>query len=503
MKTFPILLIAFILQSALVHAQPRPPVSPDASKEAKALLELYYSISGKFTLTGQHNYPSTGDKNSKFAKKYTGQTPVIWSCDMGFAAAGDYDSYLARPEIVKEAIRQHKKGSIITLCWHAVPPTSDEPVTFQPRRKVSPDSLESVQGQLPDEQFRELLTPGTRLYNRWARQVDSIAVYLKQLQDAGVPVLWRPYHEMNGDWFWWGGRIGELSSAALYRQIFDRLVNYHKLNNLIWVWNVDRPSTPVRKFSNFYPGDEYLDILSVDVYGSDFNQAYYDSLIALSHGKPLIFGEVGNPPSPEILKDQPLWASWVIWAGMVKNTTRAQYDILLNDARLISKEDESYFRIINPFREASGMPDLPLKSRYPADFTGEWLLNETESTTGPNGTTNLPYKLLVDQEEDELIVKKYVTVEWDADRESEEDYKLSGTEMKSMVRNNPRISTVSWEKSPASMTITTSWTFKRGDQNIDMKSTENWSIDPSGKKLTIVQKSKDQRGGKLGYDRIM
>jgi mannan endo-1,4-beta-mannosidase len=206
---------------------------------------------------------------------------------------------------VKEAIRQHKKGSLVTICRHAVPPTADEPVTFQPPRKVAADSLESIQGQLTDEQFKELLTPGTRLYIRWARQVDSVAVYLKQLQDAGVPVLWRPYHEMNGDWFWWGGRVGEYSSADLYRQLFDRYVNYHKLTNLIWVWNVDRPSTPIRIFSNFYPGSEYLDILSLDVYGSDFNQAYYDSLMVLSKGKPLLFGEVGNPPSPEILETQP------------------------------------------------------------------------------------------------------------------------------------------------------------------------------------------------------
>jgi len=70
---------------------------------------------------------------------------------------------------------------------------------------------------------------------------------LKQLQDANVPVLWRPYHEMNGDWFWWGGRYdGKYTTAALYRQIFDRLVNYHKLNNLIWIWSVDRPSQPGR-----------------------------------------------------------------------------------------------------------------------------------------------------------------------------------------------------------------------------------------------------------------
>jgi mannan endo-1,4-beta-mannosidase len=56
-----------------------------------------------------------------------------------------------------------------------------------------------------------------------------------------VPLLWRPFHEMNGTWFWWGGRRGEYGTAALYKMMFDRLVKHHKIKNLIWVWSVDRP----------------------------------------------------------------------------------------------------------------------------------------------------------------------------------------------------------------------------------------------------------------------
>ncbi len=337
------------------------PVNPNATPEARALLDLFYRISGKYTLTGQHNYPNTKDRNTRFAAEYIGQTPAIWSTDMGFAEDGNSDSYLARPDIVREAIRQHNKGSIITICWHAVPPTADEPVTFQPRGQVAPDSLASVQGQLLDEQFKEVLTPGTRLYKRWAAQVDSIAVYLKKLQEANVPVLWRPYHEMNGDWFWWGGRIGENSTADLYRQLYDRMVNYHKLNNLVWIWSVDRPSTPIRKFSNFYPGNNYLDILALDVYGSDFNQAYYDSLMVLSKGKPIVLGEVGNPPTLDILDNQPNWGYWVIWAGMVRNLTKKQHLELVNDPRMLSQEDPAYWEVMAPLQESMRIGIVTIK----------------------------------------------------------------------------------------------------------------------------------------------
>jgi mannan endo-1,4-beta-mannosidase len=98
--------------------------------------------------------------------------------------------------MIQEVIRQYRNGAVIALTWHAVRPTEDEPVTFH----------DSVQGHLTDWEWRQLLTPGTDLNTRWCRQVDRIAGYLKELQDAGVPVLFRPYHEMNGSWFWWGGR---------------------------------------------------------------------------------------------------------------------------------------------------------------------------------------------------------------------------------------------------------------------------------------------------------
>ena len=470
------------------------PVTPNASREAKALLDLFYRISGKYTLTGQHNYPATKDRNSKFAAKYIGQTPAIWSTDMGFAKEGDTDSYLARPDIVKEAIRQHKKGSLVTICWHAVPPTANEPVTFQPDRRnpAPPDALASVQGKLLDEQFKDVLTPGTELYKKWEAQVDSVAVYLKKLRDANVPVLWRPYHEMNGDWFWWGGRVDENSTSALYRQLFERYTKVHKLNNLIWVWNVDRPSMPVRKFTNFYPGNDYLDIVSLDVYGSDFNQAYYDSLKVLSLGKPLYFGEVGNPPTLNVLDVQPLWTGWVIWAGMVRNLTKKEYAVLVNDPRVLSQEDPAYWEVMNPFRKECGLPLLPLKPKYTVSFTGEWLANEDKSDAP--GMASSAYKLIVDQDDDILNVKRFTIVEWGDDRISNDEILLDGTEMVSEFFNSPRISVAKFDDATQSIQISTTMKFNRGGQMSEMKSREEWRLINNGKSLQIKRVSPDFRG---------
>jgi hypothetical protein len=131
------------------------PVTPNASPEATALLAYIQSLSGRHILSGQHNYPATGDRNSRFAADYIGQTPVIWSQDFGFAAEGDKDSYLARPAIIQEAIRQHRQGAIVTLCWHAVPPRGQSP-SFQPCRiPTRPHGRRSR--HLLDRQFQDLL----------------------------------------------------------------------------------------------------------------------------------------------------------------------------------------------------------------------------------------------------------------------------------------------------------------------------------------------------------
>lgn len=300
---------------------------------------------------------------------------------------------------------------------------------------------------------------------------------------------------MNGDWFWWGGRVGANSTDDLYRQMFDRLVNFHKLNNLVWVWNVDRPSTPIRKFSNFYPGDKFLDIASLDVYGSDFNQAYYDSLKVLAKGKPILFGEVGNPPANEVFEHQPNWASWVVWSGMVRNTTKKQYQELVNNPRMLFQESPGYWEVMAPYRKACGLPVLPLKSKCPVNYSGNWIFKEEKSDVGKNGTGNIPREIIIDQDGDLLHVKKQVDTEWGDEQTTNEDILLDGSETKSEFFNSPRTSKASWDGDSKTVKINSVVKFNRGGQITEMKSSEVWSLQEEGKVLKIVQTSTGFRGG--------
>lgn len=427
-----------------------------------------------------------------------GKTPVVYSTDWGFALGGDKDSYKARQKIVDEVIKQNKLGSIITICWHAVPPTADEPVTFQPLPGADSSKLESVQGRLLEKQFEDILTPGTALYKHWCKQVDTIAVYLKKLQDAHVPIIWRPYHEMNGNWFWWGGRVirDKYSTVRLYRQLFDRLVNYHKLNNLIWMWNVDRPSTPQRKFSNFYVGNNYFDIASLDVYGSDFSQRYYDSLLALAKGKPIALGEVGNPPTPEVLKLQPKWTYYVIWAGMVRNTTKKEFKKLTNDSHVLTLDDEAYRIAIAPYRQVAGLDPLPLKVFKPADFSGEWKFDEDASTLDNSGTGNIPYRLSVTKNDNIIDLKRTLISEYSDPAIVDEILPLDGKEkpFKAPFGHAPMMVSAHQSTNGDTLFVDSKMTFTNGGRTNEAITNEVWTTKNDGQVLSIKQSATTFRG---------
>ncbi len=345
-----IALIAFAF-AALLSAQTAAnssPVNPHASPEAKALLKYFYSISGKYVLSGQHNYPNHIARWSDRTYDFTGKYPVIFGQDFGFSGGEDKDSVEARPAVIAEVERQWRNGAIPTLTWHCVRPSSDEPVTFR----------ENVQSDISDFEWNELLTPGTALHARWIQQVDVVAGFLRQLRDAHVPVLFRPYHEMNGSWFWWGARPGKNGSAALYRQIFDRLVNVHHLDNLVWVWNVNSPSPNAGPYADYFPGADYVDIVTVDNY-QPFVQSYYDNALAIAGTKPIALGEVGALPSLEVLKAQPKWTYFMVWSEFMEFANpQDRLQAVYGGPTTLSRDDPRVAVPLAAIRKAAAVAEL-------------------------------------------------------------------------------------------------------------------------------------------------
>jgi mannan endo-1,4-beta-mannosidase len=315
MKKSVIIILIFCSLNAFSQLKP---VNTNASPEAIKLLNYLYSLQGKQTLAGQHNYNQNLSQYMDTVKSITDKYPAVWGTD--FILNGITDP---GPEIVKEAIRRYHEGYIVTLMWHAGRPVDEPPFGWK----------ESIQAELDDNQWKELTTPGTPLQLKWEKQVDKIAFFLKQLQDANVPVLWRPYHEMNGVWFWWGDKKGPEGYQKLWKMMFDRFTNVHKLNNLLWVWNAnaprDIPFDQAYSYKEYYPGADYVDVLATDVYNSDYEDRDYNELLDLANGKLIALGECGELPKPEILQVQPKYTWFMVWANWIQidNTPRRVKDI--------------------------------------------------------------------------------------------------------------------------------------------------------------------------------
>ena len=297
------------------------PVNPNITPEASELLEYLYSIRGKQTLSGQHNYPHELTRSTDSVIAITGKTPVVWGTDIS-----SLDDAL-----LEEAKKQYASGSVITLMYHQVKPFHHDSMGFS----------RSVQGMVTDEEWEQIITPGTEYHKMWLIQIDLRAEFLKKFRDAGIPVLWRPYHEMNGMWFWYGNRQGENGIIKLWRIMYDRYTNLHGLNNLLWVWNANAPrdwkDDEAYPYELFYPGEEYVDVLAADIYKADYKQSHHDQLVELGKGKIIALGEVGALPSPEILKQQPEWTWFMCWAHFPwTHNTREQVLELYQDARVSS-----------------------------------------------------------------------------------------------------------------------------------------------------------------------
>lgn len=192
----------------------------------------------------------------------------------------------------ERAIKWWDEGGLVTICWHT--------------GVVSSGYNESL-GDNPD--FEKMLTEGTEEYKQLMESWDKAASALTELRDAGVPVLWRPFHEFDGAWFWWG-KGGSEQFIKLWRMMYDKFTYEYGLNNLIWVLGY---SGEVK--GGWYPGDEYCDVIGSDTYDNSTNSRAWKKLINIpSHKKPIAFHECGNVPVPSRFEnDECIWSWFMIW----------------------------------------------------------------------------------------------------------------------------------------------------------------------------------------------
>ena len=277
------------------------PIAPPAAAAPpdSDVMALLSEISGRNTISGQHNREPNSDptKWTRTARDITGETPGLWGGDFLFSS----DDVNHRGTMVDEAIRQWQAGSLVALTWHVCPPTVGSSCGWDEN---------GILGSLNDGQWQELLRDGSSLNQAWRHRLDEVVPYLRRLRDAGVEVLWRPLHEMNEGWSWWGGRGAQ--TRQLYQLTHDYLAG-QGLSNLIWVWNVK--DVDMGGIGGYWPGGSYVDVATLDVWVKQTpSRSDYDAMLGVAEGKPIALAEVGRVPSPEVLAAQPEWAWFMVWA---------------------------------------------------------------------------------------------------------------------------------------------------------------------------------------------
>lgn len=281
-------------------------INPNATPEAKALMNFLVDNYGKYILSGQQEFPSKFIRFLDVDRVYnlTGKKPAVLGLDFMEYSPSRVERGASSRETEK-AIMWHNQGGIVAFTWHWNAPQG-----------LEKDGQPWWRGFYTEATTFDLAyalkNPDSEDYRLLLRDIDAIAAQLKILQENKVPVLWRPLHEAEGGWFWWGAK-GPGPCIELWKLMYERLTNDHGLNNLIWVWN--------SVAEHWYPGDEWVDIVSYDSYTGRKNYSpvhdKFEQLINLTgHTKLIALGENGAIPDPDLLQEYNAHWSWFItWNG--------------------------------------------------------------------------------------------------------------------------------------------------------------------------------------------
>ncbi len=297
--------------------------NPDASDSAKRLYSYLcdtygnHIISGQQEYCGSHNYNLYADPDNfikdneqefEYLLKTTGKQPAIRGIDfLNYRSGATWDDNAAERTI--QWVNEYK--GIAALVWHWNVPSEEngtETAFYVESTGNTPYTTFSVTRALQEDTWEHKVLMA---------DIEEIARQLKKLKDADVPVLWRPLHEAEGAWFWWGAEGAE-PCKQLYRLLYDQLTNVYGLDNLIWVWNsYTYPTSP-----DWYPGDDVVDIVGYDKYNakdglpnlSSISSTFY-SLVQSTDGKKIVaMTENDTIPSLENLqKDKAAWLYFCPW----------------------------------------------------------------------------------------------------------------------------------------------------------------------------------------------
>lgn len=274
--------------------------------ETESLLSNLKKVSSKGIMFGHHDDTVygigwEGDEGRSDVKSVCGDYPAVISFDLGELELGGTANLDKVPldKIKKEIINQYQRGGLTSLSWHVRNP------------KTGGDAWD-----VSDTTVVKSILPGGENHPKFAAWLNSVADFLNSLQTADgtkIPVLFRPWHEHTGSWFWWGEK---LCTPEEYKKLWHMTVDSLQakgVDNALYAYSPGAEPQDTAQYLKRYPGDEVIDVIGFDTYqfdrdvflaGVNRSLAIVDS-IAKAHDKVMAVTEIGYEGIPD--------AKW--WTG--------------------------------------------------------------------------------------------------------------------------------------------------------------------------------------------
>lgn len=339
------------------------PVTKDATEAAQKLYTFLADNYGKKTIsgfmTGDNSGSSTLDAQPdvQYVLQNDGKVyPALLGFDFLMTTGKNQnDSWFQgySNNSVAMAKELWKKGGIPSFCWHWRDPS-------HVKNEYAPDSICGYWDYTKAFKSGSLeWNTSSDEYKYMIADIDRVSAELLKLQDAGVAVLWRPLHEGPGGWFWWSYNCTPQQYGALYRLMYDRMVKDNGVKNCIWVWNVERSKKLCQQLGawnsplalegmDWYPGDEYVDIIGVDIYTRQSNTSgvdYYNQIKKImGDNKMISLAETDYIPNiNDMVADGAMWSYWMPWDNSWSNIIGKNSSAILTsnmaDDRVITLDD--------------------------------------------------------------------------------------------------------------------------------------------------------------------
>ncbi|MDA0194448.1 MAG: glycosyl hydrolase [Bacteroidetes bacterium] len=278
MTFFRITLATYLIFSiaASSFAQKNKPIDPDATRETKMLFKSLKKLSKKYTLFGhqhatEYGHGWTGEEGRSDVKSVSGSHPAVIGVDlMGFTGRTPEQIADAKEKTRKTVIDTYDRGGVTTVAWHFSNPLSGG--GFNWRDSVSVPAV-------------RLMIPGGEAHEKYKEILRGIGEWANSLVGADgkmVPVIFRPYHEFDGGWFWWGKpHCTREEFIALWQFTVSYLRDELDVHNFLYCFSPDNRYLTEEVYLERYPGDAWVDMVGMDNYGDMGRNRYAVDTAAL------------------------------------------------------------------------------------------------------------------------------------------------------------------------------------------------------------------------------